>query len=368
MVQLFHGGREQISSAPRAPAVAPSAIPSLRFKSEPRALTVAEIEELIAGYATAARLAAEGGVDGLEISMSHGYLPGQFLSPLSNRRGDGFDGSLEARMRFSVEVLQAVRAAAGPSVAIGARLSADELIPGGLGVKACAEIARRLQAAGLVDFISLVLGNSAEPAASTWIAPPPPARASPSPPPRRRSAPPSQGSDPAGHHARRHAGGRPAPDRRRHGRPRRDDPRADRRPRADPQVDRRASGRGDRVHRLQSVLYRPLPRRSADRVRRQRAHGSRADADRPLAGRIGVGDRRGSRRRRGRDRGGRCRRRGDARRARRRDRRPAAARRTGARARRDVGDLPPQHDGPAGGGRGIPAVRGGGRSRARGAL
>ncbi len=175
MVQLFHGGREQISSAPRAPAVAPSAIPSLRFKSEPRALTIAEIEELIAGYATAARLAAEGGVDGLELSMSHGYLPGQFLSPLSNRRGDGFDGSLDARMRFSVEVLQAVRAAAGPSMAIGARLSADELIPGGLGVRDCAEIAGRLRADGLVDFVSLVLGHSAHPAASTWIAPPPPA-------------------------------------------------------------------------------------------------------------------------------------------------------------------------------------------------
>ncbi len=175
MVQLFHGGREQISSAPRAPAVAPSAIPSLRFKCEPRALTISEIDDLIDGYGAAARLAAEGGVDGLEVSMSHGYLPAQFLSPLSNRRGDGFDGSVQARMRFSVEVLQAVRAAAGTSVAIGARLSADELIPGGLGTEACAEIVGRLHAAGLVDFVSLVLGHSAHPAASTWIAPPPPA-------------------------------------------------------------------------------------------------------------------------------------------------------------------------------------------------
>ena len=191
MVQLFHGGREQISSAPRAPAVAPSAIPSLRFKCEPRALTVSEIEELIDGYGAAARLAAEGGVDGLELSMSHGYLPAQFLSPLSNRRGDGFDGSLQARMRFSVEVLQAVRAAAGPSLAIGARLSADELIPGGLGTEACAEIAGRLHAAGLVDFVSLVLGHSAHPAASTWIAPPARPPVARSHPRRRRSAPPS---------------------------------------------------------------------------------------------------------------------------------------------------------------------------------
>ncbi len=173
-VQLFHGGREQISAAPRAPAVAPSAVPSLRFKSEPRGLTVAEIAEMVEGYATAARHAAAGGVDGVEISIAHGYLPAQFLSPQSNHRGDAYNGALEARLRFPIEVLTAVRAAAGDRMAVGARLSADELTPGGLGVAAAAEIARRLQAAGLVDFISLALGHSAFPAASTWIAPPPP--------------------------------------------------------------------------------------------------------------------------------------------------------------------------------------------------
>jgi 2,4-dienoyl-CoA reductase-like NADH-dependent reductase (Old Yellow Enzyme family) len=176
-VQLFHGGREQISSAPRAPAVAPSAVPSLRFKSEPRALTVREIAELIDGYAVAAGYAAAGGVDGVEVSMSHGYLPAQFLSPASNRRGDAYDGTLMQRLRFSVEVLEAVRAAAGERMAVGARLSADELAPGGLGVQQCAEIVARLHDRGLVDFVSLVLGHSAHPAASTWIAPPPPAPA-----------------------------------------------------------------------------------------------------------------------------------------------------------------------------------------------
>jgi 2,4-dienoyl-CoA reductase-like NADH-dependent reductase (Old Yellow Enzyme family) len=185
-VQLFHGGREQISSAPRAPAVAPSAVPSQRFKAEPRALSHNEIRELIDGYATAARYAAEGGIDGLEVSMSHGYLPAQFFSPAVNRRADEYGGKLEGRLRFAVEILEATRAAAGPTLAVGARLSADELTPGGLDLKACAEIALRLQDAGLVDFISLVLGNSAQPAASTWIAPPPPARASAIADPARR--------------------------------------------------------------------------------------------------------------------------------------------------------------------------------------
>ncbi|HEY3727310.1 MAG TPA: FAD-dependent oxidoreductase [Solirubrobacteraceae bacterium] len=173
-VQLLHGGREQISSSPKPPAVAPSAVPSLRFKCEPRALTLKEIEQLIDGYATSARLAAEGGLDGIEVSMSHGYLPSQFLSPLSNRRGDAYDGSLQARLRFSIEILEAVRDAVGEKMAVGVRLSADELVPGGLDVEQCAEIAARLHREGLVDLVSLVLGHSAFPAASTYIAPPPP--------------------------------------------------------------------------------------------------------------------------------------------------------------------------------------------------
>ncbi|MGA9856369.1 MAG: FAD-dependent oxidoreductase, partial [Solirubrobacteraceae bacterium] len=173
-VQLFHGGREQISSSPKAPAVAPSAVPSLRFKSEPRALTVTEIRELIDGYGAAAANAAAGGIDGVEVSVAHGYLPAQFLSSASNHRSDDYGGSAQARLKFVVEVLEAVRAGAGAQLAVGARISADELAPGGLGPAQCAEIAAQLQATGLVDFISLVLGHSADPAASTWIAPPPP--------------------------------------------------------------------------------------------------------------------------------------------------------------------------------------------------
>ncbi|HEY6398338.1 MAG TPA: FAD-dependent oxidoreductase, partial [Solirubrobacteraceae bacterium] len=175
LVQLLHGGREQISSAPKAPAVAPSAVPSLRFKAEPRALTSTEIAELIDGYGTAATLAREGGVDGLELSMAHGYLPAQFFSGLTNRRADRYDASPEGRLRFAAEVLGAVRSQAGGTMAVGVRISADELAPGGLGAAECAQIARELWDTGLIDFISLALGYSAYPAASTWIAPPPPA-------------------------------------------------------------------------------------------------------------------------------------------------------------------------------------------------
>ena len=110
LVQLFHGGREQISAAPRAPAVAPSAVPSPRFRTEPRALTAAELRELAAGYAAAARHCREGGVDGVEVTMAHEYLFAQFFSPRTNRRDDAY----AAPQRFATEVLEAVREAAGP--------------------------------------------------------------------------------------------------------------------------------------------------------------------------------------------------------------------------------------------------------------
>ena len=71
-VQLFHGGREQISSPPREPALAPSAIPSLRFHVEPRALSEEEIDSIVEGYARVAALVAKAGLDGVEISAAHG--------------------------------------------------------------------------------------------------------------------------------------------------------------------------------------------------------------------------------------------------------------------------------------------------------
>jgi 2,4-dienoyl-CoA reductase-like NADH-dependent reductase (Old Yellow Enzyme family) len=174
-VQFNHGGREQISASPRAPTAAPSAIPSLRFKTEPRALTHKEISELIEGYAISTGHAAAGGLDGVELSISHGYLPAQFLSRQSNRRGDAWDGPFTARLRFCVEVLTAMREAVGTRpMAVGARLSADELTPGGMTIEDCIEAILHLHEHGLLDFVSLVLGHSAFPAASTWIAPPPP--------------------------------------------------------------------------------------------------------------------------------------------------------------------------------------------------
>jgi 2,4-dienoyl-CoA reductase-like NADH-dependent reductase (Old Yellow Enzyme family) len=172
--QLFHGGRELITAGFRPPAVAPSAVPSQRFGTEPRALTAGEIRELVAGYGQAAAYAREGGLDGVEVCAGFSYLPTQFLSGHTNRRADGYGGSFENRLRFLREVLAAMRDGIGPDGAVGARLSADELSPDGADPADVLEAAIALDREGLVDYISVTLGGSASYVGSTYIVPPPP--------------------------------------------------------------------------------------------------------------------------------------------------------------------------------------------------
>ena len=158
-VQLFHGGRELIADPPRPPAVAPSAIPSQRFHVEPRALRAEEIEEIVTGYAHSAALAAEGGLDGIELSAAHNYLFAQFFTPAVNLREDEW----AAGPQLLVSVAEAVRQAA-PGLALGVRFSADS--------EAAVAVAPEL--AALVDYVSIALGDSSTYRGSTGIVPPPP--------------------------------------------------------------------------------------------------------------------------------------------------------------------------------------------------
>src|SRR5690242_9952547 len=147
------------SAGRRAPAVAPSAVPSPRFHSEPRALSRAEIAELVSGFARSAALARDGGLDGVEVSMAHGYLAAQFFNARANARADEY--GLGSPLRFGLEVLEAIRAEVGRDIAVGVRLAASERDPDGDGPARCAEIAAGIARTGLVDFVSLALGHSA---------------------------------------------------------------------------------------------------------------------------------------------------------------------------------------------------------------
>jgi len=158
-VQLFHGGREQIASPPRAPAISASAVPSRRFHVEPRAATRADIESIIEGYGRSAANVAAAGLDGIEISAAHNYLAAQFFTPGLNRRDDEW----AEPGRFLVAVLEAVRRAAR-GLALGVRLSADSEAARNV----VGELARR------VDYVSIALGESSTYLGAMGIVPPPP--------------------------------------------------------------------------------------------------------------------------------------------------------------------------------------------------
>ncbi|OIK15432.1 hypothetical protein BIV60_09780 [Bacillus sp. MUM 116] len=172
--QLFHGGREVVSSDYRTAALAPSAVPSLRFGTMPRPMSIEEIKDVIEGFAHSAKLAKEGGLDGVEICCSHGYLPAQFWSSHTNHRIDEYGGAFENRMRFIVEVMKRVWLEVGEDFTVGIRMSADEMTMDGLDIKDSVKIVEYLVEQVRVDFINVTAGDSSTYAGSTHIVPPSP--------------------------------------------------------------------------------------------------------------------------------------------------------------------------------------------------
>ena len=171
--QLFHPGREVMSTADGLMAVAhaPSAVPNERFHIMPRALSAALIAEIVAGYGRAAGFLREAGLDGLEVVASHGYLPAQFLNPRVNLRSDAYGGDLAGRLRFLREVVAAVRDAA-PDLALGLRISGDEMEPNGLSGEEVVEACAALDGEGRLDYFNVTAGSSASLGSSVHITPP----------------------------------------------------------------------------------------------------------------------------------------------------------------------------------------------------
>jgi 2,4-dienoyl-CoA reductase-like NADH-dependent reductase (Old Yellow Enzyme family) len=142
-IQLAHAGRKASSHAPwhggqLIPVadggwrpLAPSAIPQLDHEPAPDALDEAGLQQIRQAFADAARRAHRLGLDVIELHAAHGYLLHQFLSPIANQRGDTYGGSLENRMRFPLEVFDAVRAALPAGYPVGVRVSATDWVDGG---------------------------------------------------------------------------------------------------------------------------------------------------------------------------------------------------------------------------------------------
>jgi len=169
-IQLAHAGRKASSAVPWAggqllspaaggwPTVAPSALKYLPDEAAPLALDAAGLVRIREAFADAARRAARIGLDCIELHGAHGYLLHQFLSPLTNLRDDAYGGNLENRMRFPLEVFDAVRAAFPAGKPVGIRISATDWVEGGWDLEQSVALAQALKVRGC-DFIHVSTGG-----------------------------------------------------------------------------------------------------------------------------------------------------------------------------------------------------------------
>ncbi len=155
-IQLIHAGSQTESSLlDGGQPVAPSPVtPPTIYTEVPHELTVGEISGVVEAFAAAAARGAAAGYRAIDLHFAHGYLGHQFLSPISNHRTDAYGGPLENRMRFHLEVVQAVRGTVGPDIAIEARLNGADFQPGGIEVEETIAVAAGLLLAG-VDALSI---------------------------------------------------------------------------------------------------------------------------------------------------------------------------------------------------------------------
>jgi 2,4-dienoyl-CoA reductase-like NADH-dependent reductase (Old Yellow Enzyme family) len=159
MIQITHlGRRTSWSKGDWLPVVAPSPIREPAHRAFPKAVEDWDIARIVGQYAVAAERCKAAGLDGLEIEC-YGHLADQFWSPATNKREDAYGGSLDNRLRFTTEVLQAVRARVGADFLVGVRMVCDEDWEKGLTREEGVKIARRLVASGRIDFLNVIRGH-----------------------------------------------------------------------------------------------------------------------------------------------------------------------------------------------------------------
>ncbi len=160
-VQFLHpgnlgGGERMMGGA----SLAPSPIPRKGIfpKAMPHEMDVEEIKKTISNYADSAARVREAGYDGVEIGAIWGLLVASFMSPLYNQRSDDYGGSVENRLRFPLEIIDAIRSAAGTDFVVGIKLDGDEFMDGGITLDDMKEIAPRLEAGGGLSYINVGAG------------------------------------------------------------------------------------------------------------------------------------------------------------------------------------------------------------------
>ena len=158
MIQLTHLGRRTMwNHSHWLPVIAPSRVRERAHRAFPKVMEDWDITRVVACYADAAERMQAAGLDGIELEC-YGHLIDGFWSPLTNHRDDEYGGSLDNRLRFSREVLAAIRARVGGELIVGLRLVTDEAQPGGIGPEEGIEIARQMVATGHIDFLNVIRG------------------------------------------------------------------------------------------------------------------------------------------------------------------------------------------------------------------
>jgi NADPH2 dehydrogenase len=169
-IQLAHAGRKASSARPWEgglgldrggdpwETIAPSAIAFGNAWSAPRAMTREDMERVRDAFVASAERALRLGFDAIELHMAHGYLLHSFMSPISNHRTDEYNGSAAGRLRFPLEVVEAVRAVVPRSVPLGARITGSDWIDGGMTPDDAVALSKALKEAGL-DFVCVSSGG-----------------------------------------------------------------------------------------------------------------------------------------------------------------------------------------------------------------
>ncbi len=156
LAQLAHSAGTVLINQPGRESWAASPVRSETNGNIAHEMSPAEIHEVIDAHARGAKRAAAGGMDGVEILGAFGFLPQAFLSPLTNHRTDQYGGTLENRLRFLLELLEAVRGALGRDYVLGVRLPGDEFEPGGLDLEKMKTICSQVADTGLIDYLNII--------------------------------------------------------------------------------------------------------------------------------------------------------------------------------------------------------------------